>query len=134
MGAYAEQFRRSISDPEGFWADAAGLIQWERPPERSSAPTIKGQRPVGFVALKAGAVADEAELERELVQMIRDQVGPVAFFKEVRVVSKLPKTRSGKILRGTMRAIADGNPYEAPSTIEDPAALDEVERSLAGRS
>ncbi len=98
------------------------------------ADEMKGQRPVGFVVLKAGADADEGELERELVQMVRDQVGPVAFFKEVRVVSKLPKTRSGKILRGTMRSIADGNPYEAPSTIEDPAALDEVERSLAGRS
>jgi propionyl-CoA synthetase len=94
------------------------------------ADELKGQRPVGLVVLKAGVTVAEDDLERELVAMVRDQVGPVASFKEVRVVTRLPKTRSGKILRGTMRSIADGRPYETPSTIEDPAALEEVQQAL----
>jgi propionyl-CoA synthetase len=89
---------------------------------------LKGQVPVGFVVLKAGA--DAPELAAELVRMVRDQIGPVAAFRDVRVVSKLPKTRSGKILRATMRTIAAGAAYDVPSTIEDPSALEEVRRSL----
>ncbi|WP_214316645.1 propionyl-CoA synthetase [Nonomuraea sediminis] len=94
------------------------------------ADELKGQLPVGFVVLKAGADRDPAEIERELTALIRDRIGPVAAFRRAVVVGKLPKTRSGKILRGTMRDIAAGRPYTTPSTIEDPAALDEITRSL----
>jgi propionyl-CoA synthetase len=76
--------------------------------------------------LKAGAEPDPERLRAELVAMVREQVGPVASFKRVEVVERLPKTRSGKILRTTMRSIVDGRPYQVPSTIEDPAVLDEL--------
>ncbi|MDT7600467.1 MAG: propionyl-CoA synthetase, partial [Pseudonocardiales bacterium] len=90
---------------------------------------MKGQVPRGFVVLKAGvdvnSEEDEAELRKELIAMVRDQVGAVASFKDVAVVPALPKTRSGKILRKTMRGIADGNQDEAvPSTIDDTSVLD----------
>jgi len=94
------------------------------------ADELKGQLPVGFVVLKSGAGRDPAEVERELTAMVRDRIGPVAAFRRAVVVSRLPKTRSGKILRGTMRDIADGNPYRAPSTIEDPAALTEIAEAV----
>jgi propionyl-CoA synthetase len=96
------------------------------------ADALKGQVPVGFVVLKAGADLDPAALETALVRMIREQIGAVASFKRAHVVVRLPKTRSGKILRGTMRAIADGKPVEIPSTIDDPAALDEIKETLRG--
>jgi propionyl-CoA synthetase len=84
---------------------------------------LKGQIPRGFVVLKAGVSADPAALSTELVQLIRDQIGPVAALRRVDVVAALPKTRSGKILRKTMRGIADGQDEPIPSTIEDPAVL-----------
>lgn len=87
------------------------------------ADKLKGQVPVGFVMLKSNALIEAAELERELIRMVRDQVGPVASFKRVVVTEHLPKTRSGKILRRTIRSIAEGEALEVPSTIEDPAAL-----------
>jgi len=92
------------------------------------ADDLKGQRPVGFVVLKAGAPVEG--VVDDLIRMVRAEVGPVAAFRDARVVSALPKTRSGKILRATMRSIADGRPYDTPSTIEDPAALDVVARAL----
>jgi propionyl-CoA synthetase len=95
---------------------------------------LRGQMPIGFVVLKAGADRDPGELHAELVQLVRDQVGPVAAFKRVEVVARLPKTRSGKILRGTMRRIADGQEYTVPPTIDDPKILDEITRTLAGTS
>ena len=95
-----------------------------------AADSLKGQLPVGLVVLKAGVDRDEAELQAELIQMVRDQIGPVAAFRAVAVVDRLPKTRSGKILRGTMRKIADAEQYSAPSTIEDPTALGVVETAL----
>jgi len=98
------------------------------------ADELKGQVPVGFVVLKAGADLDPAALEAVLVRMIREQIGAVASFKRAHVVARLPKTRSGKILRGTMRAIADGKQVEIPSTIDDPAALDEIKGTLRGRA
>ncbi len=98
-----------------------------------AADELKGQVPVGFVVLKAGAQRDPAELRDELVQAVRDQIGPVASFKEAFVVPRLPKTRSGKVLRGTMRSIADGREYRVPSTIDDPAILDEIAAALGGR-
>ena len=91
---------------------------------------LKGQLPVGFVVLKAGAGRDPADVERELVAMVRDRIGPVAAFRRAVVVARLPKTRSGKILRATMRDIAAGRDYRAPSTIEDPAALTEIADAL----
>ncbi|MBW8483328.1 AMP-binding protein [Actinomadura parmotrematis] len=88
------------------------------------ADTLKGQVPRGYVVLKSGAAPDPAELRAALVAMVREQVGPVASLREVAVVAALPKTRSGKILRGVMRGIADGAEVPVPSTIEDPAVLD----------
>jgi propionyl-CoA synthetase len=85
---------------------------------------LKGQQPRGFVVLKSGASIDPAVLSAELVAMVRDRIGPVAALRRVDVVPGLPKTRSGKILRRTMRGIADGAPEPVPSTIEDPAVLD----------
>ncbi len=94
------------------------------------ADKLKGQVPLGFVVLKAGAEKSDAEVVKELVAMVRGRIGPVAFFKLATVVGRLPKTRSGKILRATMRAIADCEPYKVPATIDDPAILDEIAASL----
>jgi propionyl-CoA synthetase len=91
---------------------------------------LRGQVPVGFVVLKAGADRKPEELEGELVASVREQIGAVAVFKRAHVVDRLPKTRSGKILRGTMRAIADGRDFSVPSTIDDPAILDEIGEAL----
>jgi len=93
---------------------------------------LKGQVPRGFVVLKAGASADPDELSRELIQLIRERIGAVAAPRRVDVVAALPKTRSGKILRKTMRGIADGQDEPVPSTIEDPAVLDTLRPILAG--
>ncbi len=98
-----------------------------------AADDLKGQVPVGFVVLKAGADRDPAELQAELVAMVRDRIGAVAAFKEALVVARLPKTRSGKILRATMRAIADGRDVAVPSTIDDPVILDEISAALKTR-
>ncbi len=91
---------------------------------------LKGQVPVGFIVLKAGAHRDEEEIVSELVALVRDKIGPVASFKVATVVPRLPKTRSGKILRGTMRKIADGEEWTVPATIDDPAILDEIGNAL----
>jgi propionyl-CoA synthetase len=95
-----------------------------------TADPMKGQLPRGFVVLKAGATEDPDEIARELVQMVRDEIGAVAAFKDVTVVGGLPKTRSGKILRKTMREIADGKDAVIPSTIEDPTVLDRMRPAL----
>ncbi|WP_299397535.1 propionyl-CoA synthetase [Pelagibius sp.] len=94
------------------------------------ADSLKGQLPVGFVVLKAGA--GDGAVTDEVVQMVRDRIGPVAAFKNATVVKRLPKTRSGKILRATMRKIADGEDFKTPATIDDPVILDEIRESLAG--
>jgi propionyl-CoA synthetase len=93
---------------------------------------IKGEVPVGFVVTKAGVTKPDDALVRELVDAIRRQIGPVAAFKTAIVVKRLPKTRSGKILRGTMKRIADSQPYTPPATIDDPAILDEIGAALRG--
>ena len=87
---------------------------------------LKGQIPVGLVVLKAGITTAHAEVSRELVALVRERIGPVAAFKDARVVLRLPKTRSGKILRATIRRIADGETVVMPPTIDDPAILDEI--------
>jgi propionyl-CoA synthetase len=94
------------------------------------ADALKGQVPLGMVVLKAGVNRPEAEICRELVAMVRQQIGPVASFRTCTVVQRLPKTRSGKILRGTMRQIADGEDYPVPATIDDPAILGEIGLAL----
>ena len=94
------------------------------------ADPLKGQVPLGLVVLKAGTQIDDEQLSGELVAAVRDQVGPVAAFRDATVVPALPKTRSGKILRKTMREIADGQEVQVPSTIEDPAVLDAIRGSL----
>lgn len=93
---------------------------------------LKGQLPVGFAVLKSGVNRDHNEVRKELAKLIRDQIGPIACYKETAVVARLPKTRSGKILRGTMRKIADGEEFKVPSTIDDPAILGEIEEALKG--
>ncbi|MBI4969121.1 MAG: propionyl-CoA synthetase [Rhodospirillales bacterium] len=94
------------------------------------ADTMKGQLPLGFLVLKAGVKKTEAEIVKEVVGMVRDRIGPVAAFKTAVVVKRLPKTRSGKILRGTMQKIADVQDYKMPATIDDPAILPEIEQAL----
>jgi propionyl-CoA synthetase len=91
---------------------------------------LKGQLPVGLCVLKAGVNTSEDKIKKDLAGMIREMIGPIAGYKETCVVKRLPKTRSGKILRGTMRKIADGEPYAIPSTIDDPATLGEIEDAL----
>jgi propionyl-CoA synthetase len=92
--------------------------------------SLKGQLPLGLVVLKSGVNRENGDIKKELVKMIREEIGPIACFKEAAVVARLPKTRSGKILRGTMRKIADGETYTMPSTIDDPAILGEIEEAL----
>jgi len=94
---------------------------------------IKGQVPLGLVVMKAGVARDTAAIEAECVQRVRDAIGAVAALRTVIAIRRLPKTRSGKILRGTMRRIADGEPWKLPATIDDPAILDEISEALAGR-
>jgi propionyl-CoA synthetase len=91
---------------------------------------LKGQVPIGFLVLNAGVTRDHSEIVKEVVQMVRDRIGPVASFKTATVVKRLPKTRSGKILRGTIQKIADNKEYKLPATIDDPATLDEMAVAL----
>ena len=91
---------------------------------------LKGQLPLGFLVLNAGCNREHGEIVSEVVQQVRAQIGPVAAFKQATVVARLPKTRSGKILRGTMQKIADSKPWNMPATIDDPAILDEIGEAL----
>ena len=91
---------------------------------------LKGELPLGMLVLKAGVQRTHEDIVKEIVQRVRDNIGPVAAFKLATVVKRLPKTRSGKILRGTMKRIADGKEYNVPPTIDDPAILDEITESL----
>ncbi|MDD9936726.1 MAG: propionyl-CoA synthetase [Myxococcales bacterium] len=95
-----------------------------------AADAMKGQVPIGIVVLNAGSQASEPTLQAELVERVRHTLGPVAAFKRVAVAPRLPKTRSGKVLRKTMRKIADGEDYAVPATIDDPAALDDIGEAL----
>src|SRR6266436_1051129 len=94
---------------------------------------IKGEVPCGFLVLKAGVTRQQAEIEKEIVALVREKLGPVAAFKLAITVGRLPKTRSGKILRGTIKKIADREPWTMPATIDDPAILDEIGEALKGR-
>ena len=97
------------------------------------ADSLKGEVPCGFVVLKAGVDRPVADIERECVALVREKIGPVAAFKLAITVARLPKTRSGKILRGTMKKIADGEAWNMPATIDDPAILDEIGGALRGK-
>jgi propionyl-CoA synthetase len=97
------------------------------------ADELKGELPLGLLVLKAGVTLSHAEVVKQVVAAVRDTIGPVAAFKDAVVVQRLPKTRSGKILRGTMKKIAEGRPAPVPATIEDPAVLDEIRAVLASR-
>ena len=92
---------------------------------------LKGQVPLGLVCLTDGVNRAESEVKEELVQMVRDRLGPVAFFKQALIIKRLPKTRSGKILRSTVCKIADGEKFKTPATIDDPLILDEIKEALA---
>jgi propionyl-CoA synthetase len=94
------------------------------------ADQLKGEIPAGFVVLKAGVDRPHQEIVEELIRAVRDEIGPVAVFKTAAVVERLPKTRSGKILRGTIKKIADGEEYVTPATIDDPAILGEIADAL----
>jgi propionyl-CoA synthetase len=94
---------------------------------------IKGEVPCGFVVLKAGVTRNPNEIEKEVVALVRERLGPIAAFKLAITVGRLPKTRSGKILRGTIKKIADGEQWAMPATIEDPKVLDEISEALKGR-
>jgi propionyl-CoA synthetase len=94
---------------------------------------IKGEVPCGFLVLKAGVARAPVEIEKEIVALVREKLGPVAAFKLAITVARLPKTRSGKILRGTMKKIADGEPWTMPATIEDPKVLEEIGAALKDR-
>ena len=94
---------------------------------------MKGEVPCGFIVLKAGVTRPHVEVEKDVVALVRDKLGPVAAFKLAITVGRLPKTRSGKILRGTIKKIADGEQWAMPATIEDPKVLDEIGDALKGR-
>jgi propionyl-CoA synthetase len=96
------------------------------------ADSFKGQLPVGFLVLKSGVTKPNEEIVKEVVQMVRQQIGAVAAFKTATVVERLPKTRSGKILRGTMQKIADNEEFKVPATIDDPVIIDEITEALEG--
>jgi propionyl-CoA synthetase len=97
------------------------------------ADDLKGEVPAGFVVLKAGVNRPGEEIEKEIVALVREKIGPVAAFRLVFIVPRLPKTRSGKILRGTIKKMADKEPWTMPATIEDPKALDEIKDALKTR-
>jgi propionyl-CoA synthetase len=94
---------------------------------------LKGEVPCGFIVLKMGVNRHPAEIEKEIVALVREKIGPVAAFKLAITVDRLPKTRSGKILRGTMKKIADREAWSMPATIDDPAILDEIAAALKTR-
>jgi propionyl-CoA synthetase len=95
------------------------------------ADELKGQVPLGFLVLKAGVDTHRnGEIVRDVIQMVRDRIGPVAAFKTATVVNRLPKTRSGKVLRGIIQKIADSQEYKIPATIDDSSILPEIEEAL----
>jgi propionyl-CoA synthetase len=94
---------------------------------------IKGEQPCGFIVVKSGVTRPAAQIEQEIVALVRERIGPVAAFRIAIVVNRLPKTRSGKILRGTMKKIADREPWTLPATIDDASVLDEIRAALGAR-
>ena len=97
------------------------------------ADALKGEVPVGFVVLKSGVTRSAADIESDVVKLVRDKIGPVAAFKTAITVARLPKTRSGKILRGTMKKIADHTEWSIPATVDDPAIFGEIAAALKSK-
>jgi propionyl-CoA synthetase len=95
-----------------------------------AADALKGEVPLGFLVLKSGVSKAHAEIEKEVVALVREKIGPVASFRKAITINRLPKTRSGKILRGTIKKIADGEEWSMPATIDDPVILDEITAAL----
>ena len=95
---------------------------------------VKGEVPCGFLVMKAGVTKPAADIEKEIVALVREKIGPVAAFKLAITVARLPKTRSGKILRGTIKKIVDGEPWTMPATIEDPMVLEEIKSAVQDRA
>jgi propionyl-CoA synthetase len=95
---------------------------------------LKGEVPCGFIVLKAGVNRPPGEIETEVVSLVREKIGPVAAFKRAIAIERLPKTRSGKILRATMKKIADRDQWSMPATIDDPAVLDEIAEALSRKT
>ena len=91
---------------------------------------LKGQVPMGFIVLNSGTTNNHDNITNEAIKMIREEIGPVASFRKVKIIERLPKTRSGKILRSTMAAIVDKQPYKMPATIDDPVILEEIKLVL----
>jgi propionyl-CoA synthetase len=96
-----------------------------------AADALKGEVPLGLVVLKANVARAHEEIITELIGMVREEIGPIASFKVAAIVRRLPKTRSGKIVRGTIKKLADGKDYRIPPTIDDPAVFDEIAADLA---
>ena len=94
------------------------------------ADELKGEVPLGLVVLKKGVESSHEDVIAQLIRMVRERIGPIACFKVATVVDRLPKTRSGKIVRGTIKKIADGLPYQIPPTIEDASVIDEIKARL----
>jgi len=92
---------------------------------------LKGQVPLGFLVLKDGVLKPGQEIVNDVIKLVREEIGPVASFRTAVVVDRLPKTRSGKILRGTIKLIAEGEPFDVPATIDDPVILDEIANVLS---
>ena len=98
-----------------------------------AADALKGEAPVGFIVLKSGVTRAASDIESDVVKLVREKIGPVAAFKTAIVVARLPKTRSGKILRGTMKKIADKSHWDMPATVDDPSIFDEIAAALKSR-
>ena len=125
----AEMTNLGVPVPAGFTISTKVCTYYMR--EDGAFPdALKGEVPCGFIVLKSGVNRPPGEIEKECVALIREKIGPVAAFKIAITVGRLPKTRSGKILRGTMKKIADGESWQMPATIDDPAILDEIGAAL----
>jgi len=98
-----------------------------------AADSLKGEVPLGFLVLKSGVTLTTSDIEKEIVGLVREKIGPVASFRTAVTIDRLPKTRSGKILRGTMKKIADREDWTMPATIDDPAILEEISGTLKER-
>jgi len=123
VGEYKREYEESIYHPERFWGKAAKEIFWYRP----YAKVLDDSRKPFYRWFTGGELNTCFRITGEIVQKVRDQIGTFARLKQAVIVKRLPKTRSGKILRGTMKKIVDGKKYNVPSTIDDPTILNEIE-------
>ncbi|MEH6502968.1 MAG: acetyl-coenzyme A synthetase N-terminal domain-containing protein [Cycloclasticus sp.] len=139
MGQYSEKYVQSLNEPEVFWAEAAKAVDWNQPwacvLDGSEAPYYRcffgAKLNTCYNALDRLVKNGRAdEVIKELVALMREKIGSVAAFKLATKAKRLPKTRSGKILRGTMRSMADGTEHKVPATIDNPTTLGEIAENL----